>query len=68
MTDATGLGGRFDLDLTWRPDGPQHDAAVATDAPSIFTAVEEQLGLKLRPATTPTPVLVVDHVERPAAD
>ena len=59
--DRTGLNGRFDIELTWTPD----QAAADTDGPSIFTALQEQLGLKLVPEKAPVEVLVVDHAEEP---
>jgi len=63
VVDRTGLTGRFDFTLTWAPEG-----TTDTDAPSIFTALQEQLGLKLEPATGPVDVLVVDSVERPSPE
>lgn len=64
VVDRTGLAGRFDFDLTWTPDTL---AANAADAPpGVFTAVEEQLGLKLKPERAAVDVIVIDHVERPA--
>lgn len=63
VVDRTGLTGRYDFTLTWSPD-----AEPDSDAPSIFTALQEQLGLKLEPATGPVDVLVVDSVERPTPD
>jgi uncharacterized protein (TIGR03435 family) len=64
VIDKTGLTGNYDLTLQWTPDG----APVSTDAdsaPSIYTAVQEQLGLKLQPAKAPVEVLVVDHAAMP---
>lgn len=63
VVDRTGLIGRFDFTLTWAPEGSND-----TEAPSIFTAVQEQLGLKLVPARGPVDVLVVDSAERPTPD
>jgi uncharacterized protein (TIGR03435 family) len=63
VVDRTGLTGRFDFTLTWAPEG-----STDTNAPSIFTAVQEQLGLKLEPARGPVDVLVVDSAERPTPD
>jgi uncharacterized protein (TIGR03435 family) len=75
VIDRTGLAGNYDLDLQWTPDQlPQGrgDAAgappVDPNGPSIFTAVQEQLGLKLDPARAPVDVLVIDRVERPTED
>jgi uncharacterized protein (TIGR03435 family) len=66
VIDKTGLPGKYDFTLKWAVD-------VVTDAPSdagpsIFTAVQEQLGLKLQPAKGPVETLVVDHVEMPSAN
>ncbi len=63
VVDKTALTGRFSFKLHW---ANEHDAT--DDGPTIFTAVEEQLGLKLRPAKGPVQVLVVDHVEAPTQD
>ncbi len=74
VLDRTGLTGTFDLDLEWTPASPPVDPttnapAVSSDLGlSIFTALQEQLGLKLDSTTGPVDVLVVDHVERPTAD
>jgi uncharacterized protein (TIGR03435 family) len=62
VTDATGLKGGFDFEIHWTPDAVQQGGA---DAPSLFTALQEQLGLKLEAARGPVDVLVVDHVEHP---
>ena len=65
VVDKTGLAGkRLDFDLTWKPED-RRDADPATAGPSIFTALEEQLGLKLVPAKGEVQVLVIDHIERP---
>ena len=65
VIDKTGLAGkRFDFDLTWMPE-ERRDADPANAGPSIFTALEEQLGLKLVPSKAPVEVLVIDHIERP---
>jgi uncharacterized protein (TIGR03435 family) len=74
VIDRTGITGNFDIDLHYRaelgggrPGGPP-PAPPDPDAPSIFTAVEEQLGLKLVSDRVPVDVLVIDRIERPAAD
>jgi uncharacterized protein (TIGR03435 family) len=76
--DRTGLSGQFDLDLTYLPElesingRPASESpflpAQITGAPSIFTAVQEQLGLKLDSTRGPVDVLVVDRVEPPTAN
>jgi len=63
VVDRTGLTGRFDFTLNWAPEG-----STDTDAPSIFTALQEQLGLKLQPARGVVEVLVVDSVESPTPE
>jgi uncharacterized protein (TIGR03435 family) len=74
IVDRTGLTGAFNLDLTWQPDqplpgSPGADAAAADpNAPSIFTALQEQLGLKLESTRGPVDVLVIDHVDHPTED
>jgi uncharacterized protein (TIGR03435 family) len=60
ILDKTGVTGDYDIDLTWAPDG-QPDAG-----PSIFSALQDQLGLKLEPAKAPLDVVVIDHIERPS--
>jgi uncharacterized protein (TIGR03435 family) len=62
VVDKTNLADRYDFKLEWAAD----DAPTADNsAPSLFTAVQEQLGLKLEPAKEPVPVLVIDHVDLP---
>jgi len=62
VVDKTGLTGYYDITLKWTPDGT---AAGDPDAPpDLFTALEEQLGLKLVPARGPVDTIVIDHVER----
>ncbi|HXS11077.1 MAG TPA: TIGR03435 family protein [Acidobacteriaceae bacterium] len=63
VEDHTGLAGRFDVKLEW-DDSPEADAQM----PSIFTAAQEQLGLKLNAAKGEVGVIVVDGVERPSAN
>jgi bla regulator protein blaR1 len=82
VLDKTHLNGRFDFTLEWAPlageDGgpttaglppdanePRHSAS---DSASIFTAIREQLGLRLKAARGPVDVLVIDHVEKPTPD
>jgi uncharacterized protein (TIGR03435 family) len=66
VEDRTGLRGTFALDLQWRPEDTPAGPAFSEDLPtSVFTALQEQLGLKLEPAKSAIDVLVVDHVEHP---
>jgi uncharacterized protein (TIGR03435 family) len=64
VIDKTGLTARYDFELEWSPDNTPADSPAAVH-PSIFTAVQEQLGLKLEPATAPLQVLVIDSAEKP---
>ena len=64
VVDQTGLKGNFNLSLKWSPDASAADA----NFPSTFTAVREQLGLKLERTKGPVDVLVIDRVEMPSED
>ena len=75
VVDQTKLEGRFDFELNWTPDESQFGGAYkappteAVDAPpSLFTAVQEQLGLKLESTKAPVSVLAIDHVDKPSAN
>ena len=59
--DHTALSGKFDIDLEWADE-------TGSDKPSIFAAVQEQLGLKLESTRQSVDVVVIDHVERPTED
>jgi uncharacterized protein (TIGR03435 family) len=60
VVDKTGLDGHYDFELKFAADSP------SADGPSIFTAIREQLGLKLEPRKNPIEVLSVERAERPA--
>ncbi len=66
VLDKTGLTGRYDFRLRWTADTGAADSAAADAPPNLFTAIQEQLGLKLQPAKGPVETLVIDHVEQPA--
>jgi uncharacterized protein (TIGR03435 family) len=78
VVDQTGLSGRYDFQLKWTPDDSQFAVFRGTGAlppppkddpnapPSLFTAIQEQVGLKMGPAKIPDDVIVIDHVEKPS--
>ena len=75
VVDRTGLQGRYDFTLTWTPDETQFASfgvripspSGAADAPPVlFTAVQEQIGLKFESVRAPVEVMVIDRVERPS--
>jgi uncharacterized protein (TIGR03435 family) len=74
VRDKTGLTGRYDFKLTYTPEPTQHVPGASppegappldSNAPSIFTALQEQLGLKLESTRGPVAVLVIDNAEKP---
>jgi uncharacterized protein (TIGR03435 family) len=63
VRDRTGMTGAYDFEMQFDfPPSP------STERPSLFTAVREQLGLELAPATGPVEVLVIERIERPTED
>jgi uncharacterized protein (TIGR03435 family) len=79
VLDKTGLTGKFDVRLTWTPDpnqnfgrfgplppGAEAPPATDSDGPSIFTAVQQQLGLRLDSEKAPAEAIVIDRVEKPS--
>jgi uncharacterized protein (TIGR03435 family) len=68
VVDQTGLTGRFDLTLRWTPAELQSSTENADAPPELFTAIQEQLGLKLVSTKAPVDVIVIDRVERPSAN
>jgi len=74
VTDGTGLKGKYDFSLQWAPEqvgndtplSPNVDSTMPPDSsdPSIFTALQEQLGLKLQPKKVTIEILVIDHIEK----
>jgi uncharacterized protein (TIGR03435 family) len=76
VLDVTGVPGRFDLKLEWMPDDMQAkppsadqgagNSLEAGAGPSIFAALQEQLGLKLESGKIPAQVLVIDSAEKPS--
>ena len=77
VVDQTALQGRFDFTLTWTPDETQFGgrggqapppADPTTAPPGLFTAIQEQLGLKLESTRLPVDVLVIDRLEKPTAN
>jgi uncharacterized protein (TIGR03435 family) len=69
VLNKTGISGRFDLSLKWTPDDASIASAAAPDAPpGVFTAIQEQLGLRLESTKAAVPVLVIDQVDMPTAN
>lgn len=83
VEDKTGLTGNYDYTLDWTPDDATATAAQGADSgqpgagsatspdtpgPSLFTAIEEQLGLKLEPRKGSVDIIVIDHIEQPSAN
>jgi uncharacterized protein (TIGR03435 family) len=75
VVDKTELAGAYDVDLIWTPeqgppgpDGTAPSAQPSSDGESLFTAVQEQLGLKLDAQRGPVDVLVIDSAQRPIED
>jgi bla regulator protein blaR1 len=74
VVDRTGLTGKFDFEMTFlsdhvkgQPIGPPVEDE-PNAPPGIFTAIQDQLGLKLVPSKGPTEIMVIDHVEKPVFD
>jgi len=65
VVDKTGLAGNYDITLKWTSDEQQ---GTADAGPTLYTALQEQLGLKLEPAKGPVQTLVIDHAEQPSAN
>jgi uncharacterized protein (TIGR03435 family) len=73
VVDQTGLQGRYDIDVTYTPEpfsaatlaqrGGTPMAGVDPNGPSLFNALEDQLGLRLEAKKMPVPVVVIDHIE-----
>lgn len=72
VIDKTALTGEYDFDLKWTPDdarlAPSDNAAAADPPPGLFSALIEQLGLKLTPDKAPVTMLLVDRIEMPEAN
>jgi uncharacterized protein (TIGR03435 family) len=77
VVDKTGLAGKYDVALRWTPEDSHAAPTGAENATgermqesglSIFTAIQEQLGLKLISAKGPVETLVIDHIEKPDAN
>jgi uncharacterized protein (TIGR03435 family) len=68
VVNHTGVEGIFNFKLSWTPEGRQPKDGGALEGASLFTAIQEQLGLRLRSQKTPVEILVIDHAERPSAN
>jgi bla regulator protein blaR1 len=75
VLDRSGLAGEYDFTLQWTPEnamlnggmtGSDNNASSSDSSPSLFTAIQEQLGLKLESTKGPVDTLVIDHVEHPS--
>jgi uncharacterized protein (TIGR03435 family) len=66
VLDKTGLASSYDYELHWTPEDATPAQALTYSGPSIFTAVQEQLGLKLEPSKAPLDVIVIDSAEMPS--
>jgi uncharacterized protein (TIGR03435 family) len=73
VVDHTGLSGRYDFDLEWTPDESQFPGigfkgTPESTKPDLFTAIQQQLGLRLEATKGPIDTLVIDQAERPSAN
>ena len=80
VVDQTGLTDRYDFELKWTPDESQFGQFRGTGVtvqppkdeanapPGLYTAIQEQLGLKMGPAKVPDDVIVIDHADKPSAN
>ena len=74
VLDQTGISGKYDFTLDWTPDDSQFPgtklppATAGTNAPSLYAAIQEQLGLRLEATKAPADVIAIDHVEKPSAN
>jgi uncharacterized protein (TIGR03435 family) len=68
IVDQTGLAGKWDFKWTWTSDESHLPTDLADPPPGMFTAIQEQLGLKLEAKRAPANVYVIDHMERPSAN
>jgi uncharacterized protein (TIGR03435 family) len=73
VLDQTGLTGNFDFELTWSGDqtfsaGKGGTTTETSAAPELFTAIQEQLGLRLEIRKAPMETLVIDHAEHPTGN
>ncbi len=81
MIDGTGLTGNFDYSLQWTPDESERGVGIAgvekpdaglpagdSSGPSIFTALQEQLGLRLESQKGPVEILVIDRIDKPSGN
>jgi uncharacterized protein (TIGR03435 family) len=68
VVNHTGLEGLFNFKLQWTPERARPVGGDTTEGVSLFTAIQEQLGLRLGSQKAPVEVLVIDHVEKPSAN
>jgi uncharacterized protein (TIGR03435 family) len=69
VIDKTGLSGKYDFTLKWTPDvGEGANPASPDTGPSLFTALQEELGLRLQPTKAPVDVIAIDQVQLPTAN
>ena len=68
VVDKTGLQGNYDIELTYLDERFQRQGADASGGPALFTALQEQLGLKLESARGPVQILVIDSASEPTVN
>jgi uncharacterized protein (TIGR03435 family) len=80
VVDQTGLKGKYDFQLKWTPDESQFGQFRGTGTvvpaptddpnapPGLYTAIQEQIGLKMSPGKAQDDVIVIDHAEKPSAN
>ncbi len=68
VLNHTGLAGIFNFKLQWAPDRNKSAEVAAPEGPSLYTAIQEQLGLRLRSQKAPVEILMIDRVEKPSGN